>query len=710
MRNQPFSDLTADWVETGGRSDPSRRRPYLLALIILCFQIPIVVRLIQLQCVISDRFVQPWQVPNVEVEAIPARDGRILSRDGVVLAQDVVQYDIAVDYRWLQSPLDEVWLRRQVQRELTREQRKDARLRETVETRLRSHRDQLLQRLSGVTGRSEQEIVENMADIQRRIEAMKIAVERRRHERNDANDSQFDWSQGLTGISRLVVDELTRPPDRFIDDPVILKEELQPHTVIRDVSLQVAATIQSLPEHFRGVTIRPNSTRSYPRETLASHVVGVRRQAGNETSGAQPRIGESGLELSQQDRLQGVPGEQKQVRDRHGDLIESEQIRAPRDGEDIVLTIDSRLQQLAEQLLDQVLYPPPKSVSSDIPIPRGACLLAMDVWTGDLLTLATSPRIPLNVLARPTADQWKSIQQDPSQPLFPRSTQMALPPGGLFKIVTAISALESQAVTADEILHCRGYLDSPDQYRCLLFRQHGIGHGQLTIEDALSQSCHVCFHEMARRLNSAPLLDWGRRLGFGAATGIDLPRESTGRLPNTAIPANSNRISGETLQLGVGQGALLVTPLQVARLLASVANGGYLVTPHVTQSISTNNSVGENSLVKIPGLTPETLISIRQGLESSVESPRGACHAARIELVRMGAICGTGTVSGKPDHAWVAGYAPAENPRMVIVLVLEHGGAGENGLAVFREFVTELLGFGELRPFQRDPRQASPVE
>ncbi|HWL08448.1 MAG TPA: penicillin-binding transpeptidase domain-containing protein [Planctomicrobium sp.] len=710
MRNQPFSQLTADWIESTGQSDRSRRRPFLLALLILAFQIPIMLRLFYIQVVVGDRFIEPWRVPLEEMEIIPARDGRIVSRDGVVLAQDVVQYDVAVDYRWLETPMNPQWLRRQGARELTKEQRRDPQQRQAAEARLQAHRESLLKSLAQTTGHSETEISANMAEIQRRIESMLAAVERRRRERAAENEHEFDWSEGLSGIPRLVVDELTRPPERFADDPIILKEELQAHTVIRNVPLQVAAMIQSQPDRFRGVSVRSTSSRSYPNESLASHVVGVRRQTTNETSGAVVRQGESGVERSQQATLQGTSGETKLIRDRHGDLLQSEVIRPPRDGADVVLTIDSRLQQLGEQLLDQALYPPPKSLSSDLPIPQGGCLLAMDVWTGDVLTLAASPRVSLNVLARPTADEWRKIQDDPSRPLFSRAVQMALPPGELLEIITMAAALESGVVATDEVLHCQADPKSPDRLRCRLLREQGIGHGQLTLGEALSQSCHVCFYDVARRMGPVPLLDWGTRFGLGQPTGIDLPGEVAGKLPALAAPTDgSSRVSGETLQLAVGQGAVLTSPLQMARVLAAIANGGYLVTPRIVKEMPTENAESEEnrSFSKIPGLSPSALSLIQQSLEQSVSDPRGVGHAARIELLRMGALCGTGAVAGKPGHSWMAGYAPAQNPRMVIVLVLENGGAGENAAPLFRDFVTELLGYGELRPFQ--PGRSSSV-
>ncbi|SFH56561.1 peptidoglycan D,D-transpeptidase FtsI family protein [Planctomicrobium piriforme] len=705
MRNQPFSSVVDERSGGTGTADRPQRRPLILAAIILCCQIPIALRLVHVQAVIGERFIAPWRAPIVDLEQVPARDGRIVSRDGVVLAQDEVQYDIAVEYRWLQHPPDERWIKRQAYRSLSSQERKNPQLRAAAESRLLAHREQLLESLSQVTGTPRPELVQEMAGIQKRIETMLAAVERRRQERAAASEGEsFDWSQGMSGLARVVMQELTRPPDRFADDPIVLKEELQDHVVLRNVPLQVVTAIQSQPSRFQGVHVRSTSTRTYPRGDLAAHVIGIRRRPAAESVTSATRQGESGVERFRDAQLHGQPGEVRHTKDRHGELLNSEVVQKPRDGAEVLLTIDSQLQQLAEQLLDTVLHPARRSLTAGVEIPRGACLIAMDVWTGDIVAMASGPRPSLPVLARPTAEEWTRLQQDTRQPLFSRSTQMSLPPGSIFKLVTAIAALETGAVSADEVLHCQGYLNEPDRYRCLLFRQQGVGHGQLHLDEALSQSCHVCFHELARRMGPEPLCDWATRLGLGRATGVDLPGEHRGKLPPPPATGSRQGVTGATLQLGVGQGAILVSPLQVARLLAAVANGGYLVTPHVART-AVNEESPTRSFEKVPGLSAATLETVRRGLEMAVHDPRGVAYDARVELLQMAAMSGTADVPEKADHAWFAGYAPAQNPRVAVVVVLEHGGAGENAGPIFRDFVTELLGYGELRPSPADPRQ-----
>jgi penicillin-binding protein 2 len=488
----------------------------------------------------------------------------------------------------------------------------------------------------------------------------------------------------------------------------VLQEELQDHVLLSDVPLQIAAAVQSQPARFPGVHIRSASIRAYPQQDLAAHVIGLRRAKSQETNAPVRRTGESGIERSQSALLEGTPGVLRKTLDHDGEVIREETVQPPRDGSDVTLTLDSRLQRLAEQLLDQALA---ENNSAADP-PQGACLIALDVWTGDLLALACSPRPSLTVLARPTADQWQQLLDHPRRPLFPRSTQMALPPGSVFKIVTSAAALEAGAIAPDDILPCRGYLDQPDEFRCLIYRRYGQSHGPVALEEALCQSCNVYFFQLARRIGPEALCDWAARFGFGQPTGIDLPGEQHGRVPRHGDPRSRSRWQpGTTLQLAVGQGSLLVTPLQVVRMMAAIANGGYLIAPRVARSESAE---GTTPPARIPGLSENTLLAIRRGLERTIHDPRGTGRGARVDLLQMAGKTGTAEAGDRPDHAWFAGYAPADRPRVAFVVVLEHGGAGSGAAPIVREFVTEMLGLGYLNPFPASDREteteASPID
>jgi penicillin-binding protein 2 len=244
----------------------------------------------------------------------------------------------------------------------------------------------------------------------------------------------------------------------------------------------------------------------------------------------------------------------------------------------------------------------------------------------------------------------------------------------------------------------------------MIFRQHGQSHGDVTLSDALCQSCNVFFFEAARKLGDEPLRRWSERFGFGAPTGADLPGEAGGRLPKGPVGGGRSRDTGSTLQLAIGQSSLLVSPLQVARMMAAVANGGSLVSPrfaHVPAprtegaiQLASHESTQPVAASPNLDLSPRTVAVIRESLERVVEDPHGTGRAAAVAGVRVAGKTGTAeTGGGQPDHAWFAGYVPAERPRIAFVVMLEHAGSGGRAAGpVARQFVEALVAGGIIRP------------
>jgi penicillin-binding protein 2 len=352
------------------------------------------------------------------------------------------------------------------------------------------------------------------------------------------------------------------------------------------------------------------------------------------------------------------------------------------------------LQQSAEQLLDDVM----RSVHEDeingkpLPVPPGGAIVALDVRTGAVLAAASAPRFDLRLLVDPEPRAWGRILADPHKPLFHRAAEMALPPGSVFKVVSAIAFLQSGSLDPGRSFQCQGYLDDPDHYRCLIFRNFGAAHGDITLVDALARSCNVYFFSAARRIGAGPIVDWAARLGFGRPTGIDLPGERAGNLPRTAAAdASSRRSTGQTrpggdaLQLAIGQARLTATPLQVARLMAAVANGGRLVTPRLVDSagpaLVESSDAGDDasdsaSSRSVPELSAQTLEWVRLGLAHVVPDRQGTGYkTVRLNEIAIAGKTGTAEAGGgKPDHAWFAGYVPADKPKYAFVIALEHAG------------------------------------
>jgi penicillin-binding protein 2 len=304
----------------------------------------------------------------------------------------------------------------------------------------------------------------------------------------------------------------------------------------------------------------------------------------------------------------------------------------------------------------------------------------MDVHSGELLAAASAPRFDPNLFTRGDDGSLQALLSAPGHPLFDRVSRMALPPGSVFKIVAAAALLETHAITRETPLACQGYLHEPDRLRCAVYRNSGVGHGEIKLTEALEQSCNVFFFHFAGEMGPGPLVAWAERFGAGRRTGVDLPDESPGRLGTPgSLPRIAGRAwqAGDTYGLAVGQGPLAATPLQVARWVAAIANGGTLVTPRVTRAVSDNTPKAAGAGERLP-VAATTLAAIREGMERVVSNPNGTGYATvRLTWPTIAGKTGTAEVGGdQAEHAWFAGYTPADNPQWAIVVVLEHGGNG----------------------------------
>lgn len=746
-----------------GTDRPSRAsRPaseWRLALLFagICLPVALIIaRVAWLQTAGRERFLSLWDRTTEKLETIPARDGRILTSDGQVLAYDETRYQVAVHYRWLEDPPDPTWLRGQALQRTVPAARKQRAEVGAAQQQVLAEREQMHRDLAAALGLSASELHARFRKIQGRVERIVASVEARRATREMEADAVLDdaspeppaLTEGWRGWWALVVRELTTPPERPEVEPIVVAEELDYHVIAGDVPVSTVARLQSFPSRFRGVDVQLSNHRVYPQGSLAAHLVGSRtalrpeeaRQRGQQFPGGDPLaytagdpIGRTGIELACDQQLHGIGGVRRKVLNRQREVLRQEVVREPLDGRDVVLSIDGGLQRAAEGLLDAVVArgelpesrEPNASADGDSfdgGLPTGGCLVAMDVRTGRVLAAAAAPRHEAQLLVEATQSAWDAVASDPRRPFFPRITQETVPPGSVFKVLTSIALLESRAIDPDAPFECQGYFERPDRERCYLFRHAGIGHGPTTLDQALCQSCNVYFFHAAQQLGANPLVTWAERFGFGRATGSHLPGERAGQVPRPGAPgtADGRWYPGTTRQLAIGQASLAVTPLQVARLMAAVANDGWLLNPRFveaaagsqvpdspTASSSPIQLAGfeipagvsrDDTAVRVEGLSPGTLTRVRQGLLLTVEDPRGTGHEARLDGLRIAGKTGTAEVGGgRPDHAWFAGYAPANAPRVAIVVLVENGGSGGRVAApIAREFLRRLADDGIL--------------
>ncbi len=737
MFNRPISP----WLNENAASEPGwdvdRNPQFRLVLLWIGMLVPVLVicgRVAQLQLSLQDDFASAFSLTSETIEVIPARDGRILAAGGSVLADNSQQFDIAVHYPAIQDPPDDAWITAKAKPRLSKSDRRDKIKLAAEKQKVISENDRLWARLAKLTDRSLEEVLEARRKEQVRVELIKESVHRR-HIKRQAEEEEIaeanvqQESSAWIAMWQRIQRQLERPRKR--PAPRLISEELDYHTVITNVSADIKDELEAHRERYPYTRVLVRTRRTYPRGELASHLIGFRKPLTEEQLQERRKLfpdgdpqdyrvgdpcGQGGLEQNYDALLKGVRGQRLVVKNRRGEIIETRVTQDPRHGHDLNLTLDAELQQQSERLIDEALNQVTVTGTvdpeanhdrySEPTCPQGGCLLAMDIHTGAIIAAASGPRIDANLLVSADAKGWDDVMSDPRSPMLSRVTKMALPPGSVFKVISAIAAVESGAIHPDASFYCQGYLDRPDRLRCLPYRHQHVGHGDVTLADALCRSCNVYFFAAARRMGPQALVNWSTQFGIGQPTGIDLPSESAGHLPSPdSSPANGTRRQswrpGDTLGLAIGQAELLVTPLQMVRMMAAVANNGYLVTPRLAahsgagsmqESDTGHESYSQPEAQPIAGLHRSTLDHVRLGLTMVVHDSHGTGYKTiRMKEVTIAGKTGTAENNGV-DHAWFAGYVPAEQPRIAFVVVLQNGGSGGKVAGpVAHKFVKALI-------------------
>ena len=380
-------------------------------------------------------------------------------------------------------------------------------------------------------------------------------------------------------------------------------------------------------------------------------------------------VGKTGLERQYNDILMGTDGMRRMIVNSVGKDVGrlSQQEAIP--GQQIQLTIDYDLQQVAEQALAG----------------RKGAIVALDPQTGEVLAMVSRPAPNPNDFAiRISKEQWKQLNDDPATPLLNRTIQAQLPPGSVFKIVMATAMLETKAVPQNFTVFCPGY----GTFYGRMFKDHVYGkseHGFVDLHKAIVQSCDVFFYNLGMRMGIGPISYYATRMGLGHKTGIDLPSEESGLMPSEEwVQRVFHRkwYAGETISVSIGQGAVTSTPLQLARMIGGAAMGGVFKQPHL---LKTAQHVGEERFE----IGEPTVEKVTRGMYGVVNEG-GTAAGARLEGVEFCGKSGSAQVIGYDtrnkvgkqkrfkDNAWFVGYAPRRNPEIVVSVLIEegeHGGA-----------------------------------
>jgi len=475
----------------------------------------------------------------------------------------------------------------------------------------------------------------------------------------------------------------------------------RPWSVLSGVSFAHGAYVELRPDLFPALTIRSSTRRIYPLDDLACHVVGylslvteddMTRYADAAFTGSgrksylspEGQIGRTGIEALHNLELRGYWGSRDYVVDANGRLVDVLDLTPPMPGETVTLTLDHRIQRKAEEFLDDNARDP------DMGSCQGA-VVVLDVATGEILALANSARYDLNTFRR----DYRTIADDPRRPLVNRATSGAYAPGSVFKIVTATAALEAAAgpISASAEFLCQQHYRLGNH----TFRCEGL-HNYIAMTEALERSCNIFFIQAGLHAGADELTRWADLYGFGRATGLDLPGEFVRPLPRLSS-------KGSVANVSIGQGSLMVSPLQVAQMMAAVANGGRIIRPHLT------NEEGRDYFVRTLPISAGTLRTIREGLLHVVEGDGGTGRTLKVPGLRYAAKTGTAEV-GTLNNGWYAGFAPYDNPRISFAVVQEKIPHGVHGGSSAGPIAQELLNyiFNELpaAPAQVAVRQDSP--
>jgi penicillin-binding protein 2 len=680
-------------ADTPAVVDPRRRLRICLAGFVVLLLI-VFGRVVQLELTGGAGFRAEALRPVEKETLLPAPRGRILARDGVPLACDQTTQAVAVQYRWLQDPPDARWLRATARARLAKADRKKAQKLAASQAAVLAERAELADRVARLCGLSPAQWAARTRQIQTRVEHVAARANRRRpSEPAGADEADESWA---ARIRRLLLED--PPPPR-----ITVAEELAHHVVADDVPAAAAAEINQHADRYPGTKVVQLSRRTYPRGTLAAHVLGhlgpvdEKELAAQAGMSAPPEylpddlVGRMGVERQYEPALRGRRGLAVDHSDHSGHVLTSYHAADPVAGRDVTLTLDTALQRTAEDLLQSAAER--RAVTGGTAEPAGGAIVVIDVRNGAIRAAASAPTFDPNLFARGKTEDRASLLANKTHPLFDRVCGMTLPPGSTFKVVTAVALLESAALDPEKRFFCQGYLHEPDRQRCQIYVRQGVGHGEVALADALSVSCNVYFFHFAGQMGPRPLVDWAERFGFGRPTGVDLPTEAAGSLPS---PENVRQLdrrawrTADTQLMAIGQGSLTATPLQVVRMMAAVANGGRLVVPHVVERDRGAEARGQGSEfrgqvrvgtpVPSPGseipLSPRTLRVVRDGLRRVVADAKGTAHAT-VYLESIAIAGKTGTAEAGEDrasHAWLAGYVPADDPKLALVVVLEHAG------------------------------------
>lgn len=467
----------------------------------------------------------------------------------------------------------------------------------------------------------------------------------------------------------------------------------RPLPLLEDVGRKAMEKVQENSVDLPGVLVEVKPFRAYPHGELAAHLIGYLGEVTEEELGdsdfegyrSGEMVGKTALERMYEDRLRGTAGQKRIEVNVRGRELRQVTTRSPLPGQSLYLTIDTKLQKVAEEALGD----------------QAGAVVALDVNNGEVLAFVSRPTFDPALFARGiTSDEWRELIDNSRRPMTNKALRGQYPPGSTFKMIVALAALEAGVVTPATTFNCSGsfQLNKNYEYRC--WKKNG--HGQVDLHKAIKESCDVWFYRVGLETGIDRISSAATRMGLGHETGFPFGVERSGLIPSRDWKKQrfgTSWYDGETVITAIGQGFVLTTPLQLATMTAALANGGTVWKPQIVQKIVALD--GSSEWLLNPEKLNETawpkaaIAAVQDAMESVVNDVGGTAWRSRLEKVRFSGKTGTAQVVRLQaddeeeikdedipyqhrDHALFVAYAPSKDPQIAIAVVVEHGGHGSS--------------------------------
>ena len=496
-------------------------------------------------------------------------------------------------------------------------------------------------------------------------------------------------------------------------------------TIAKDIPREAIAEFSERGDEFPGINITVQPARIYKEGTLASHILGYASkisdseyQEKKNTYNQNDIIGKTGIEALFEKYLKGKNGTKQIDMAVDGtitaEVVENEAVA----GSNVVLTIDSKLQKIAEQALKDNIEKIRNGGFGKTYDAKGGSCVVMNVKTGEVLAMASYPDYnPQSFANGISNEEWKSYNENKSYPLLNKTIQSAYEPGSIFKMVTAIAGLESGNISLTEKINDTGqYIKYGEKRNCWYYTDYHRGHGYLNVIGAIEKSCNYFFYETADRMGIDTLDKYARYFGLGKKTGIELPSEVSGTLASKEYvkTINASWNPGDTINAAIGQGYNRFTPLQMTKYVSMIANGGNKIDVSIVKTIQNpdGTEVSRDEINKFVneklGLTEENnenitlnrdyINAVKEGMKSVTSGESGTAYV-RFKNFNIKVGGKTGSAEAGKDvngndivNAWFAAFAPYDDPEIAVVVMVENGGHGNYTAEAVRNIMAEYFG------------------